>query len=175
MTFFHTLLGDPARLVMAGAVFVVGLWAFLSPGYFWGVAQYVKCSTGDLSPDQRERLQRVLIARQDAEGISRTYGRWFGLCGMAIAALALFPALPFIVPYTLFSLGVASIMLLAYLQFQRASERRVAPLVRRSPLGALPPAAIAAMACCFLATLSFALSPPLRLGAIVGALATLVL
>ncbi len=175
MTFVYATLADPARLVMAAAVFVAGLWAFLSPDYFWGVTQYCKCAAYDLSADQRERLSRALIARQDAEGISRRYGRWFGLCGIAIAALTLIPAVPFIVPYVVFSLGMACMKLLGYLQFRRATDRRVAPLVRRSPLVALPPGAIAAMFFCFAATLTFALYPPLRLGAIAGALATLVL
>jgi hypothetical protein len=171
----HAIFADPSRWMMALAVFTIGLWAFLSPDYFWGLKPYIKCSARKLSPDERDRLERTMMARQAAEGVSKAFGRWLGLFGIAIAALTLVPAVPIVVPYALFSLAIAATMLLGYLQFQRATVRRVAPLLRRSALRALPPGAIVAMVCCFVATLSFAIYPALRVGAIVAALVTLVL
>ena len=89
--------------------------------------------------------------------------------------LELFPWMPFAVPYALFCLAAATVSLLAYLQFRRATEQRVAPLVRRSPYGAMPPLLIAAVACSLFAVIVIAIDPGERLGAIVVAAATVVL
>ncbi|HEX4861786.1 MAG TPA: hypothetical protein VFV07_11155, partial [Rhizomicrobium sp.] len=67
------------------------------------------------------------------------------------------------------------VMLLAYLQFRRAVERRVAPLVRRSPFTALPPLLIAGIACSLASALALAVYPPERFGALVVAASTLLL
>jgi hypothetical protein len=164
-----------SRAMMALAIFAIGLWAFISPGCFWGITQYFKWSSRKLSPLERDRLERTVVARENAEGVSGAYGRWLGVFGMAVAAVAFIPAVPSVVPYAAFCLALAALMLLGYLQFRRATERRVAPLLRRSVMRALPVGSIAAVLCTFVATLALAIYPDLRLGAIAGALATLVL
>ena len=83
--------------------------------------------------------------------------------------------MPFIVPYALICLVLSATALRAYLQFHRATEQRVAPLVRRSPFTALPPLLIVAMLCSFFAASAFALYPPERIGASVTAVAMLIL
>jgi hypothetical protein len=171
----HALFGDATRTMMALAVFVVGLWALISPDYFWGIRQYFKCSEGKLSPQERERLERTMAARQNAEGVPESYGRWLGVFGIAVAAFTFVYPVPFVVPYGLLCLAIAVLTILGYLQFRRATDRRVAPLLPRSALSALPLPAIVAMICCFVTTLTLAIYPPLRVGAIVGAVVTLVL
>jgi hypothetical protein len=114
-------------------------------------------------------------AREKAEGISANYGRMLGVTALVLAALEAVPGVPFILPYALFCLAAALLTLLAYLQFRRAVERRVAPLVRRSPFTAFPPLLIVAVACSFLVSLALATYPLERIGALVVAGATLVL
>jgi hypothetical protein len=166
---------DHARMLMAFSIFVVGLWALITPDYFWGIRPYFKCSTGKLSSEERERLERTMAARQNAEGIPEAYGRWLGVFGIAVAVFTFVYPVPFVVPYGLFCLAVAVLTLLGYLQFRRATDRRVAPLLPRSALSALPLPSIVAITCCFAATLTLAIYPPLRLGAVVGAVVTLML
>jgi hypothetical protein len=129
----------------------------------------------NLSPAERERVNRVVATREDAEGISSAYGRYLGVAAFGLAGLELVRAIPFIVPYALFCLAGAAIMLLAYLQFRRATSQRVAPLVRRSPFTALPPWIIAAIACSLGVSLWLVAYPPERLSALIVALSTVVL
>jgi hypothetical protein len=163
------------RWSMTVAMVGVGLAALAWPRCFAGVAGYFTRWAANVSPDEQERLSRVVDAREEAEGISAGYGRLLGVTAIVLAALEAVRAIPFIVPYALFCLGVATVMLLAYLQFRRAVERRVAPLARRSPFTALPPVLIVAMACSFLAAVALAAYPPERLGALVVAASTLLL
>lgn len=171
----YTTAEDHARLFMAFAVLVTGVWALITPDYFWGIRSYFKCAARKLSAQERERLERTLQARQNAEGVPEASGRWLGVFGIVVAVVTVIFRVPFVVPYALFCLAVALVTLMGYLQFRRATDRRVAPLLRRSALSALPLPAIVAMIGCFAATLSLAIYPPLRFGAIVGALVIFVL
>ncbi len=153
---------------------VVGLASFAFPRCFAGVAGYFM-RWAKVPADERERFDRVVDAREEAEGISANYGRLLGAIAIALAALETVRAVPFIVPYAVFCLAGATLTMLAYLQFRRAVERRVAPLVRRSPFTAFPPLIIAAVACSFFVALALAAYPPERLGALAVAASTLVL
>lgn len=164
-----------ARLVMAATMAAMGIIGFVRPSCFVGVARRFTRWASGLTPAEEERVQRVVCAREQAEGISSAYGRAAGLLVVAFAGLELVPAVPFILPYALICLVLAATALRAYLQFHRATEQRVAPLVRRSPFTALPPLLILAMLCSFFAASAFALYPPERIGAIVTAVAMLVL
>jgi hypothetical protein len=164
-----------ARGAMAVALILVGFAAFAWPRCFAGMAGYFTRWSGALPPPEKVRLNRVVTAREEAEGISSAYGRYLGVIAILLAGLEAIPSIPFVVPYTLFCLAVAAITLLAYLQFRRAAERRVAPLVRRSPFTALPPVILTAIACSFVASLALAAYPPERFGALVVALSVLVL
>ncbi|HVN68163.1 MAG TPA: hypothetical protein VMU38_00720 [Candidatus Binatia bacterium] len=171
----HIAHTDLARATMAAAMIAAGIAAFLWPRCFSGAAGYFTRSPGPLAPADQERLRRVVVAREDAEGLSGAYGRYLGLAAILFAGLEAIRTIPYVVPYALFCLASAGIMLLAYLQFHRATQRRVAPLVRRSPFAALPPAVIAAMACMLAISVALALYPPERFGATVAALSTIVL
>jgi hypothetical protein len=171
----HAAHADLIRLVVAIAMVIVGFAAFLLPRCFAGVAGYFARSSSPLDPKVRERLDRVVTAREKAEGISADYGRYLGGIAIALAALEAVRSVPVILPYALFCLAGAVITLLAYLQFHRATEQRVAPLVPRSPLAALPPLLIAAIACSFFVTLAFVALRPERLSAIIVAVSTLLL
>lgn len=160
---------------MAGAMVLVGLGALAWPRCFAGVAGYFTRWATKIPADERERLSRVVDAREEAEGISAAYGRLLGVAAIVLAALEAVRGIPFVVPYSLFCLAAATVMLLAYLQFRRAVERRVAPLVRRSPFTALPLVLIIAIACSFLASVALAAYPPERIGALVVAASTLLL
>jgi|SRR5580700_2841864 hypothetical protein len=163
------------RWAMAIAMAVVGIAAFTWPRCFAGVAGYFTRWAGALPEAERDRLAQVVKAREEAEGLSGVYGRSLGVAAILLAGLEAFRPIPYVLPYALFCLATAAIMLLAYLQFRRATEERVAPLVRRSPFTALPPLVIGAMACSFLASLGLATYPPERLGALVVAASTVVL
>jgi hypothetical protein len=160
---------------MAVALVLVGVAAFAWPRCFAGVAGYFTRWATKIPADDQERLSRVVDAREEAEGISAAYGRLLAAVAILLAALEAIRAIPFIVPYALFCLAAATVTLLAYLQFRRAVERRVAPLVRRSPFTALPPLLIVAVACSFLASVALAAYPPERIGALVVAASTLLL
>ena len=164
-----------ARAAMAGAMILLGVGALAWPRCFAGVAGYFTRWSADLSSADRARLDRVVDARENAEGISATYGRYLGIAGILLAGLELIPTVPMVAPYALFCLVVAGITLLAYLQFRRAADKRVAPLVRRSPFTALPPLVIAAIAWSFLADVALSAYAPVRLSAILVAISTLVL
>lgn len=153
----------------------VGLAAFVWPRCFAGVTGYFTRWAAKMPPNQQERLNRVVEAREDAEGLSAGYGRLLGTFAIVLASLEAVRAIPFIVPYALFCLAGATLTLLAYLQFRRAIDRRVAPLVRRSPFTALPPVLIAGIAGSFVAAVALAAYPPERIGALVVAVSTLVL
>jgi hypothetical protein len=154
--------------MIGGGVAVFNGWWCASPRcYFKRV--------GQLTPPERDRLNRVLDARREAEDIPEAYGRYLGVAIMAFGALALVPAVPLILPYALFCLALAGSTLLAYLRFRRATQRRVAPLVRRSALRVLSPVPIATVICGFVATLSVAAYPPQRLSAIIALTAIAVL
>ncbi|MGA7356162.1 MAG: hypothetical protein WBW76_12110 [Candidatus Cybelea sp.] len=160
---------------MAVAMGLVSLAAFAWPRCFAGVAGYFTRWATKMPADEQERLSRVVGAREEAEGISAGYGRLLGVVAILLAALEAVRAIPFIVPYALFCLAAATVTLLAYLQFRRAVERRVAPLVRRSPFTAFPPILIVAVACSFLISMALAAYPPERIGALVVAASTLLL
>lgn len=162
------------RLTMGLAIAACGLAAFRWPRYFAHLAGTFTC-WGEIAPGERERLDRVVAAREEAEGVSSAYGRYLGVTALALALLEAVPGIPFAMPYALFCLAVAAVMLLAYLQFHRATEQRVAPLVRRSPFTALPPLLIACIAASFIVAMLFAADPQNRLGALVVAASTLVL
>jgi hypothetical protein len=163
-----------ARLALAAALVAIGLFALIFPDCFLGVGGYFKRS-GDLSAEERERLDRVLRMRRDAEGISRANGRYLAAACFVLAAAELIPGVPFVLPYALCCLALAFTTFLSYLQIRRATERRVAPLVRRSPLSALPLIAMAAMLCCFVVVLPFVVYSSESLSALAVEASTLTL
>jgi hypothetical protein len=162
------------RVTMGFAIAACGVAAFRLPRWFAGLAGTFTC-WGEIAPGERERLDRVVAAREEAEGVSSAYGRYLGVAALALALLEAVPGVPFAMPYSLFCLAAAAVMLLAYLQFHRATEQRVAPLVRRSPFSALPPLLIGCIAASFVVALLFAVDPQNRFGALVVAASTLVL
>jgi hypothetical protein len=163
-----------ARLTLAAAMVAIGLFALIFPDCFLGIGGYFKRS-GDLSPEERERLNRVLTMRREAEGVSGANGRYLAVACFILAAAELVPAMPFVLPYALCCLALAFTTFLSYVQMRRATQRRVAPLVRRSALSALPLIAMAAMLCCFAVVLPFVVYSSERLSAIAVAASTLIL
>lgn len=163
-----------ARVALAAALVALGLFALMFPDCFLGIGGYFKRS-GNLSPEERERLDRVLAMRRDAEGSSRGYGRYLAVACFVLAAAELVPAVPLVLPYAFCCLAFAFTTFLSYMQIRRATERRVAPLVRRSPLSALPVIAMAAMLCCLAVVLPFIIYSTEWLSAIVVSVSTLVL
>jgi len=159
-----------ARGWTAMVLAALGTFQVVRPGFFYTCSVYFDRARKKLSPAQSERLQRVLDARSDAEGVSPNAERYAGIVGIAMAGLELVPAIPFGVPYAIYCLAGALTILSSYVQIRRATQRRAAPLVPRSPFDALPPAMIAALAACFSGVALFAIYPPYRAGAIgVGA------
>lgn len=162
------------RAAMAAAIGAVGIAALVRPRAFAGLAGcFVSASRVPLS--ERDRFDRVIEARERMEGISAASGRYLGVACLVLAALEFVRPIPVVVPYVLYSLALAVLALSAYIQFHRSIERRVAPLARRSPLTALPPLVIAAMACSLLLTTLVAVAPGHRFDGLLVALSTLVL
>lgn len=163
------------RLAMAAVLAALAVASFLWPDCVFGTHGIIARSKRVLSPSQQHRLRTALDARRYAEGVSSRYGRLASLACLVAAALEFVPAVPYVLPYAGVCLAFGVVTYLAYVQFRRAVDRRVAPLERRSVLAALPLASILAMAAALVATLMLAVYPELRLGALVIALATALL
>lgn len=168
-----------ARLFMACTLIFLGVFQIASPRCFWGLSIYFKgvwrtalAGRGALEP---ERLKRVLEARERAEGNSDAFTRYAGVFTILMAAPALVPAVPLVLPYALTCLALATAVVFSYLNFRRATERRVAPLVRRTIWKSLPPLAMLATAICLLGTASFAVYPEFRVGVAIVIVAALAL
>ncbi len=163
------------RVLMSIILAGLGTWQIVFPKRFYGADMFFRCGFGDLTPEQSERLRRVLDARCDAEGVPISPTRYTGFLGIAMAALEFVPAMPFVIPYAIYCLAGALTILASYLHVRRATERRTAPLVRRSPLDALPPLLIGAFVGCFLGVLAVIAIQPYRAGSIAVAAAMLIL
>jgi hypothetical protein len=164
------------RIAMAVALTAIAIASFVWPNCFFGVPGILAGAKRSLSPSQLERLRAAISARRDAEGISqRGYGRLFTVMCLAAAAAEFVPPIPFFLPYALVCLAIALVTYLAYIQFRRALDRRVAPLERRSVFAALPVWSILAMLGALVASLTLAADPELRAGALLVAAATLLL
>lgn len=167
MSFEHLTPDQLARIVTTGALILLGVLQIITPGCFSGVSMYFKGARAAFSSEQRERLAHILAARRDAEGDSDVYSRYAGGLFILMAPLALVPSVPYVLPYALSCLAKAAAVLLSYLRVRRATERRVAALVYRSPWASLPPLAIAAAAVCLLGATYFAAYPQFRFGVVV--------
>ncbi len=158
----------PDQLARGATVLMVALLGILeiaTPGCFGGIRLYFRGARAGLAPEQRERLARVLAARTDAEGTD-LYTRYAGVFTIAMAAIGLIPAVPSVVPYAASCLALAVATLLAYLHFRRLSERRIAPLTRRTAWTSLPPLVLASWAICLAGAAAFAAFPEYRIAAI---------
>jgi hypothetical protein len=164
-----------ARLFTAGTLVFLGILQIGRPACFWGLWMYFKGTRGSMNVEQRERLDCVLAAREVAEGNANVYMRYVGIFTIAMAGLVLVPSVPYVLPYALSCLAAAAAILAAYLHFRRATERRVAPLVRRNPWASLPPAAIVATAICLLGAATFAVYPQFRVSAVIVIVAAIAL
>src|SRR5512135_413432 len=89
-----------ARVVTAGALVFLGVLQIVAPSCFWGMSMYFKGTRAALSPDQSERLARVLTARERAEGNTNAYRRFVGILTILMAPMALVPSIPFVLPYS---------------------------------------------------------------------------
>lgn len=164
-----------ARLYTGVVLALLGVAQLASPGCFANVTVLFRGARKGLAPDQVGRLERVIESRSRVEGRSGRQSRLVGVVTIAAAALELLPGIPFIIPYAIACLAMALSLLFAYLHFRRVTEVRVAPLVRRTPLAALPPAVIAAAAVCFVGTVIFSSLPQFRIGAFAVAASMVVL
>ncbi len=163
-----------ARIVLAMLLVGIAIMVMVCPNCIYGVNGCFP--RRHLVPEERERLERALCARRNAEDIPAIkYSRYLAGAAVVAAALEFVPALTLTLPYALYGLAVAVTTFLAYLQFRRALDRRVAPLMRRSTFDALPFPAIVAMACCFAGSVLFMAFPSQRPAAVSTAAATLLL
>ena len=89
-----------------------------------------------------------------------------------MAGVSLLPGVPYVMPYAASCLATAVATLLAYLKFRRATELRVAPLVRRTPFTAVPPVMIGSAAVCLIGTAAFAGIPEFRAGVVIVVIST---
>jgi hypothetical protein len=160
---------------MAIILAVLGISQLVFPKRYCGADMFFKRAFGGLTPGQSDRLRRVLDARRDAEGVVLSPTRYTGLLGIAMAAVEFVPGIPFVIPYAVYCLFGALSILSSYLHVRRATERRTAPLVRRSPLDALPPVLIGAFAGCFLGVLAVSAIQPYRAGSIAVSASMLIL
>jgi len=166
------------RLVTAVILTLMAVAQFVRPRCFVDVGIYFRNSCRGLSAQTSEQVRRTLDARREVEGDSAGLVRYVAVFYLAMAALEFVPAVPFAVPYAAGSLALSLAIYAAYAQVRRATQRRVAPLVRRSPFDALPPVVVAAVAACFAGTLAFGVYAPYatyRIAAIAVAVTVLIL
>ena len=175
MAFEHLTHDQLARVFTAGALVFLGVLQVIRPSCFWGLSMYFKGTRAAFSAEQRERLARVLEAREHAEGNTDAYQRSVGVLTIIMAPIALIPAIPFVLPYSLSCVAMAVAVLFSYLHFRRATERRVAPLVRRTVWASLSPLAVAATCVCLVGAALFAAYPQFRAGVLVVIAAAIVL
>ncbi|HTA40740.1 MAG TPA: hypothetical protein VK760_16780 [Candidatus Acidoferrales bacterium] len=162
------------RVWMGAFMALVGVTQLIFPDRYCSANTFFRRGFGRLTPEQSGRLSRVLDARRDAEGVLLSPTRYTGLLGIAMAALEFVPAIPFIIPYAVYCLFAALTFLASYLHVRQATERRTAPLVRRSPLDALPPVLLGAFGGCFLGVLAVVAIQPHRVGSIAVAASMLI-
>jgi len=174
MMFAHVTHDQLARDVTAAALAALGIVQLLSPGCFESIRMYFRGAWAGLSNEQSERLKSVIEARIRAEG-ARGSARYAGLFTIAMGLFGLWPAIPYVMPYAASCLGMAYATWMAYRQFRRATELRFAPLVRRTPLEALPPVAIVSAALCLIGTAAFASIPQFRIAAALVVVSMIVL
>jgi hypothetical protein len=136
----------------------VGLWALSFPGCFAAVRSYF--SRVNLPPIDEKRLNDVLSARKDAENIPMWLGRALGLVSLALAVPGLVPHASPAVSYAAWCVAFAAATAFACMRFRQAAKRRVALLVPRDPLAALPLPVPAAIAACIVVEISLAIVSP---------------
>jgi hypothetical protein len=153
----------------------LGICQILWPRVFFGTCGFFKWSRSKMTPAMTDRVDRVLAARRAAEGEYATPARWCGIFGIAMALCEFIPGISFVLPYALYCLFGAIAAFVHYTHIRRASERRAAPLVRRSPFDALPVSSVLAAAASFGGVLLYGVDPQFRTGSIIVAIAMLVL
>ena len=163
----HLTADQLARGVTAAALAFLGILQILRPGCLWGMGMYFAGARAAFSPDQRERLARVLAARTEVEGDTDAFTRYAGFFTIAMAAVALVPSVPYVLPYAASCSATAVAILCIYLHFRRATTRRVAPFVHRTPWTSLSPLALVTVAVCILGAAAFATLPQYRVGGII--------
>jgi hypothetical protein len=163
-----------ARIVWAVAVLAAG--AVMIRRREFGC--YAYCSFGsdaEFSAEQSSRISRTLSARRQVEAPVRPWRIAVGVLAVLAAVLELVPAIPYAIPYTVFCLGFASSQLICYAGMRRASQRRAAALIPRSPQQVLPPFLVAAVGATLIGVLLVAPVPALRVAALVAVVSTLIL
>jgi hypothetical protein len=175
MGFDHLTHQELGGIFYAAVLAAMGVAQIVAPWIFWCTCAYFKGARAALPTEQRERLVRVLAEREEAEANTGRYSRYAGAFTIAIAPLAFLPAVPLVLPYSLFCVAMAGATLLTYLHFRRATERRVAALLPRNPWASLSPVGIVATAVCLLGASLFAVYPQYRLGVIVVIASSIVL
>ncbi len=172
MFFHHLDHYTLARMLTAFTLLFLGIYEIVTPRCFWGLSMYFRgiwrlALPSEAPGTEAERLRLVLAARARAEGDSDTAIRCAGAFTTAMAGLVLVPSVPFVLPYALSTLGMAAAILITYLRFRRVTERRVAPLVRRTPWKSLPPIAIIATVVCLLGAGAFGAYAEFRISALI--------
>lgn len=171
----HLSANETARLFTIAVQVLVGVLQIATPSCFGSLRYYFRGSRASLPPDQRDRLMRVLTMRTQAEGDTDAATRYAGIFTIVIAPLGLIPAVPYVLPYAACCLGMAVATLYAYIHYRRATQKRVAPLVRRTPWTALPPVILASTGVCLLGVVAFAAIPQFRFAAMAIFVASLAL
>ena|ERR1700722_14170419 len=166
MMLAHITHDQLARDWSAIALAALGIVQLRSPGCFESIRMYFRGAWTGLSSEQSERLKSVIEARNRAEGAGGS-ARYAGLVTIALGVIGLWPAIPYVLPYAASCLAMACATWMAYRKFRRATELRFAPLVRRTPLEALPPVAMVSVALCLIGTAAFASVPQFRIAAAV--------
>jgi hypothetical protein len=174
MSIEHVPQEQLARVFTALTIAFLGILEITRPGCFGSIGQYFRGARAALAPEQQARLSRVLDARIDAEGTD-PYTRYAGAFTLAMAAVALLPQVPSVLPYAASCAGLAIAVFISYLHFRRTSDRRVAPLARRNPWASLPPLVLACAGVCIGAAGSLVVYPQYRVAAIVAAASGLAL
>jgi hypothetical protein len=178
MMHYHHLPVHDRELIMrafwAAILALGGLWILLRPNaqsWLSGAGCYFR-TPDDLTPDQVSRLDRTLEARRQAETAPQPWHRWLGILALAAAVAQIVPAVPYAIPYAVFCLGLAGSRWLSYSSMHRATQRRAAALVRRSPMEAFQPFLMLGVGAALASVVLMAWVAPLRVPVAAVAIAT---
>ncbi len=167
---------EVARVLMTVALAGIGVALLIWPEYLFGIRGHFEHGTRTLDWIEKRRLQETILARQQAEGgSSRSYGTYFGIGLLALAALECIRAVPVVVPYSIAMLALAFAFFFAYHNFARVAKLRAAPLDRRSIFRVLPLTSLLPIIVCMAVGAVYATFPEQRWNAIFVELATLLL
>ena len=152
------------------AAFFASLGAFLVIKELYGGEGSFRAS----DPETLRRLDDAFDRRHEPDEPSRMRAFRFAAACLAMAILAAFTRIEFVVLYGLICLMGAVFSAVSYLQLRNVADKRVAVLTPRKATAVIPGCWFAALAIAGISTLIYAWTPESAIGAVVVCVSTLI-